>query len=349
MDTHRLAMAKELAASSLAHTKGGGAAHVPPEALSAAAVYRVLHSTRYSYSQPVSLSHHAAHLLPRSYGRQTCLSQRLEVSPQPSSMHMRPDFFGNPLALFTVAQQHQSLTVTAESRLAVHPPPLPSFADSPPWEEVAAVLGQESRCAGHDDWKEVAAVLFPSALVPRVEEPVALASLRALAGDCFTAGRPLLEAALALTQTIFQAFAYDPVATDIATPLHQVLSERRGVCQDFAHVQIAVLRSLGLAARYVSGYLLTHPPAGAERLIGADASHAWVSLWCPEVGWVDFDPTNGVVAQHEHIVTAWGRDFDDVSPLKGVMVGGGHHTIEVGVTVLPLPPLALALETGDTP
>jgi transglutaminase-like putative cysteine protease len=159
----------------------------------------------------------------------------------------------------------------------------------------------------------------------------------AYAADCFSPGRPLLAAVDGLMQKIFSEFSFDAAATQVATPLLQVLEERRGVCQDFAHLMLACLRSMGLSARYISGYLLTQPPPGQPRLIGADASHAWISVYCPQHGWVDFDPTNNIRPALEHITLAWGRDFADVSPLRGVILGGGSHDPEVQVTVLPLP------------
>lgn len=324
--------------------------------------YSVRHLTRYSYSYPVTLSHHAAHLLPRVAERQLCHLARLSITPKPSSQRQRKDFFGNPVSLFSIDQSHDALMVLSESRVTVAPPPLPDPQQTVPWEAVAAVLSQPLMAAHslntpmpetlgvmaplagteYGEILDATRYLYESAMIPP------LPGLRDFALQSFTPGRPILAAALDLTQRIFRDFSYDPEATDIATPLAHVLAERRGVCQDFAHLQIGALRALGLAARYVSGYLLTGntPPApkgevkpeakkDKPALIGNDASHAWVSLWIPGHGWVDLDPTNNKFALEEHVTVAWGRDFDDVSPIKGVMVGGGEHTVSVEVAVIP--------------
>lgn len=310
--------------------------------------YTIRHLTRYTYSYPVTLSHHAAHLLPRVAERQLCHLARLTIHPRPSGQRQRKDFFGNPLSLFSVDQSHSELVVLSESRVTVAPvrPPLPSQTIA--WESAAAILAQPVTPGGDlikgagagievNEVLEATRYLYESPMVP------ALPELAAFARESFTPSRPLLEAALDLTQRIFRDFRYDPEATDIATPLAQVLAEKRGVCQDFAHVQIGALRALGLAARYVSGYLLTGNGLGdpadqrAKELIGNDASHAWVSLWVPGHGWIDLDPTNNKFALEEHVVVAWGRDFDDVSPIKGVMVGGGDHSVTVEVAVVPEP------------
>lgn len=315
--------------------------------------YTVRHLTRYSYSYPVTLSHHAAHLLPRVADRQLCHLARLTIHPRPSGQRQRKDFFGNPLSLFSIDQSHSELTVLSESRVTVSPVRPPAPSQTVPWEMVAALLAQPvapggeligergegaiAALAGVEpvDVLEATRYLYESPMIP------ALSELADFARQSFTPGRPILEAALDLTQRIFQDFTYDPDATDIATPLACVLAEKRGVCQDFAHVQIGALRALGLAARYVSGYLLTGNGLGdkadqkAKDLIGNDASHAWVSVWIPGVGWIDLDPTNNKLALEEHVVVAWGRDFDDVSPIKGVMVGGGEHSVTVEVAVIP--------------
>ncbi|GAB3458883.1 transglutaminase family protein [Insolitispirillum peregrinum] len=306
--------------------------------------YTVRHLTRYTYSYPVTLSHHAAHLLPRVADRQVCHLARLTITPRPSSQRQRKDFFGNPVSLFSVDQSHEELTVLSESRITVDPPEPPAADRTLAWEQVAALLAHpiprdgESLPVGVEQGVvlEATRYLYASPMVPLLPE------LESYARQSFTAGRPVLEAAVDLTRRIFRDFAYDPDATDIATPLAHVMAERRGVCQDFAHVQIGALRSLGLAARYVSGYLLTGntveantDAAEAPALIGNDASHAWVSLWIPATGWIDLDPTNNKIALHEHVVVAWGRDFDDISPIKGVMVGGGDHAVSVEVAVCP--------------
>lgn len=282
--------------------------------------YRVRHLTRYTYSQPVTLSHHAAHLRPRTLMRQACHTSTITVHPAPATLTERQDFFGNTATFFTLENSHSQLDVLSDSLITVSPPALPDAAATPPWEDVAKTLG----CASGPDAMTANLFIHPSPLVP------VPAAARILAMQCFPAGRPVLDGALELTRRIHTDFAYDPSATDIATPLSDVMDARRGVCQDFAHVQIAALRSLGLAARYTSGYVLTN-----TGLTGGDASHAWVSVWIPDYGWIDLDPTNNKPALDEHVIVAWGRDFDDVSPLKGVMVGGGAHQIDVSVDVTP--------------
>ncbi|MCY1426970.1 Transglutaminase-like superfamily protein [compost metagenome] len=213
--------------------------------------------------------------------------------------------------------------------MTVLPRPTLQLADSPAWEQVRLELSYSGRPLGVEEL-EAARFRFESPYVNLKQNFVAWAD------DCFVPGRPLLLAVQALMAKIFSEFTYDAAATQVATPLAQVLEEKRGVCQDFAHLMLACLRSRGLAARYVSGYLLTQPPAGKPRLIGADASHAWIAVWCPQLGWVDFDPTNNLLPALEHITLAWGRDFGDVSPLRGVILGGGSHDPEVSVTVMPL-------------
>ncbi|MEL0029062.1 MAG: transglutaminase family protein, partial [Perlucidibaca sp.] len=226
---------------------------------------------------------------------------------------------------------HQSLTITAELQIEVLSRPQPDLEISLPWDEVVDTCRYAGRPQPHLD-----------VLPFRQESPHVRIKhdFARYAADCFPAGRPVLAGARALMEQIHDEFTFDAEATHVGTPLMEVLEQRRGVCQDFAHLMIACLRSLGLPARYVSGYLLTQPPPGQPRLIGADASHAWISVWCPRTGWVDFDPTNRVIPDDQHITLAWGRDFSDVSPLRGVIIGGGSHTLDVEVTVLPLEEVA---------
>jgi transglutaminase-like putative cysteine protease len=225
-----------------------------------------------------------------------------------------------------VQKPHDELSILATSEIEVSTPPPPDPKTTLPWEEVAAMVAGEN--AG--TLLEVVDFRFPSPFT------VAEQAVGDYARESFSPGRPVLEAARELTARIFEDFTYDGTATDVSTPVDQVLQDRRGVCQDFAHLQIAGLRQLGLPARYVSGYLLTRPPPGQEKLVGADASHAWLAIWCPDHGWVDLDPTNDLIPGDEHITLAWGRDYGDVSPINGVMLGGGEHEIEVAVDVRPL-------------
>ncbi|MDV5862926.1 transglutaminase family protein [Pseudomonas mendocina] len=293
------------------------------------AFYQVLHDTHYRYSAPVSLAQQLAHLWPRECPWQRCHEQELRIDPQPCLRRDGLDVFGNPLTRLVFERPHEQLSVSARLRVEVLARPALDLDDSPNWEAACAALSYSG--------KPMEPALLEAARY-RFESPyVRLKQVFAdFADDCFTSGRPLLQAGQALMQKIFEEFSFDAGATQVATPLLQVLEEKRGVCQDFAHLMLACLRSRGLAARYVSGYLLTQPPPGQPRLIGADASHAWISLYCPCQGWVDFDPTNNVRPALEHITLAWGRDFSDVSPLRGVILGGGSHDPDVQVTVLPL-------------
>lgn len=291
--------------------------------------YQVLHDTHYRYSAPVSLAQQLAHLWPRDCARQLCHERHLTITPQPTRRQDGLDLFGNPLTRLAFERPHDELRVIACLRVEVLAHEGLALEDSPAWEEVAAALRYSGQPLSAE-LLEAARYRFQS---PYVHLKQAFAAFGA---DCFAPGRPLLLAVRALMQKIFKEFTFDAAATQVATPLLQVLEERRGVCQDFAHLMLACLRSRGLAARYVSGYLLTQPPPGQPRLIGADASHAWVSVYCPRQGWVDFDPTNNLLPALEHITLGWGRDFADVSPLRGVILGGGSHDPEVRVTVTPL-------------
>lgn len=289
--------------------------------------YKVSHTTIYDYSEAIPVCHNEIRLWPRDHRRQSCLSHRLRVRPEPASTDHRTDYFGNHAGQFAIEQPHNRLTVTAISQVQVTPPEIPAPSTTPPWEDIRDrfAIGQPPW------WLEARQFVLDS---PYVQ---AGAALQQLAGPSFPAGRPWLEAVLDLTKRIYTEFKYDPTATNIHTPLETVLKIKRGVCQDFAHLQIGCLRSLGLPARYVSGYLLTEPPPGQPKLVGSDASHAWVSAFCPESGWIDFDPTNNVIPGVGHVTLAWGRDYGDVCPIKGVLVGGGQHRMRVAVDVVPLP------------
>ncbi len=283
--------------------------------------YAITHVTAYSYSEPVSLCQNVAHLSIRQCDRQRAEPSVLTVSPEPAVIEVRPDFFGNPTHHFTIQEPHRELTVTAAHRVTVLPPPVPD--DQTSWEAVHDRLPRDLTPA----WLDAQQFSFDSRYA--AADP----KYAVFAAWSFTPDRPIVEAAAELVHRIHTGFQYDPRATTIATPVAEVFENRRGVCQDFAHLLLACLRSLGLAARYVSGYLSTDPPPGKPRLIGADATHAWVSLFCGDAGWVDFDPTNDTIPSDRHILLAWGRDYDDVSPLKGVILGGGQHTVRVSVDV----------------
>lgn len=295
--------------------------------MSARQRYRVVHETRYSYQSTVTLSQQYLHLTPRSFPYQKTESHQLLVEPSTEEVAEGRDYFGNHTCHVAITAPHKSLLVRAESTVVLSPRhDLEQIKYSPPWESLRDSLLQDRHAAALDACR----YLYDS---PHV---IASPALAHYARKCYSAGRPQLEAALALTQRIFDDFEFDDKATDISTPLEEVLRGRRGVCQDFAQLMIGCLRSLGLPARYMSGYILTQPPEGQPRLIGVDASHAWVSVFCPELGWVDFDPTNRCLVQNEHITLGWGRDFSDVTPMRGIVLGGGEQELQVNVTVSPL-------------
>ncbi|SDS20493.1 transglutaminase family protein [Pseudomonas granadensis] len=291
--------------------------------------YQIFHDTCYHYDSPVSLAQQLAHLWPRECAWQRCTEQQLLISPQPTSRRDERDVFGNPLTRLAFERPHDQLQVGARLTVEVLARPALDFNQSPAWERTRDELTYSSQPLPADVL-EACRYRFQSPYVHLKRSFVEFSQ------SCFPPGRPLLLGVQDLMEKIFSEFTFDAEATQVATPLVEVLERRRGVCQDFAHLMLACVRSRGLAARYVSGYLLTQPPPGQPRLIGADASHAWVSVFCPVLGWVDFDPTNNVQPALEHITLAWGRDFSDVSPLRGVILGGGNHDPEVSVTVMPL-------------
>lgn len=290
-------------------------------------LYAVTHRTSYRYAAPVSVSHHLSHLRPRMMSRQEVLDYTLEVNPAPVVISDHDDYHGNAATFFSMGSPHDRLTITSRSRVRVSPQILPEASRTLPWQVV------RDRCASDVLTADsaVGEFCFSSQYVNR--KP----AFADYAAQSFVKDRPLLEAVIDFTARIFRDFKFDSKATTVATPLDEVFKKRRGVCQDFAHLGIACLRSLGLPARYVSGYLETLPPPGKQRLVGADASHAWLSVWCPEHGWIDADPTNNVLPSDRHVTVAWGRDFSDVSPVRGVVVGGGGHSVGVGVDVARIP------------
>lgn len=290
-----------------------------------AQVFEVRHVTRYRYAQPVTVAHHLLRLTPRSLSRQVTLETGLVLKPN-ASCRVHTDYFGNTVHFATVEAVHDDFEIRATSRVAVGPASLPDPAETPGWETVRSLCRTDRSVPV----LEASEFVFSSS---QVESGPAYADF---ARPSFVAGRPILEAVCDLSGRIHREFVFDPAATTVATPLAEVLRKRRGVCQDFAHLAIACLRSLGLPARYVSGYLETVPPAGAEKLVGADASHAWLAFFCPGMGWIDVDPTNDCLPSMRHITLAWGRDYADVSPVRGVLLGGGEHRLQVGVDVVPL-------------
>ena len=285
--------------------------------------YRIQHRTHYLYSGPVSRCRNEAHLRPRDTDRQTCVSSELVVDPTPTSWSDRTDFYSNPVASFVVDGPFTEMTVDASSLVdVIDGDPLP--ATGPDWGEALDLLTNDLS----PDMLDAREFCFESPLVSTAR------IVREYAEPSFTPGAPLVEAVTALVERIHADFRYDPGFTTVTTPLDEVLQHRRGVCQDFAHLAVGCVRSMGLAARYVSGYLETAPPPGVDRLVGADASHAWLSVYVPGWGWLDVDPTNDKIVGSTYVTTAWGRDYGDVSPLKGIVFGGGDfHNLDVTVDV----------------
>jgi transglutaminase-like putative cysteine protease len=289
-------------------------------------MYDIRHRTTFTYEDVVSVSHHVLHLSPRRHPRQRALETAMLIDPSPAVDSQGSDYFGNPVHYLTVQEPHDQLVVEARSRIDVQP--LPASIDlgaSERWVET-----RESLAAAADDTMLQAFQFVFDSPYSVADEDVRDYALQSFVGD-----RPVLEAAMDLTSRIYAEFEYRGGVSDVSTPVRDVFDMRKGVCQDFAHLEIACLRSLGLAARYVSGYLRTRPPEGKEKLVGADASHAWLSVWCGSNGWVDFDPTNNVIPNVEHITIGWGRDYGDVSPINGFIVGGGAHQVAVAVDVNP--------------
>jgi transglutaminase-like putative cysteine protease len=284
--------------------------------------YEVVHATRYAYTESVSVSHHVARLSPRPFAYQACLRHGLNVEPGPAVLSTHTDYFGNDATFFAMQGAHRGLTVTARSRVRVEPRSAPRPADTPPWESAS------DRSTLPFDAVEA---LFDSAWSRAAPEFVAYAR------PSFPPGRPVLEAVADLTARVHADFTFDTEATTVTTSLAEVFRLRRGVCQDFTRFEIACLRSLGVPALYVSGYLETAPPPGMPRRVGADASHAWLAFHCPGTGWIDIDPTNNLLPTTGHVTLARGLDYSDVSPLRGVILGGGHHSLHVSVDMVRVP------------
>jgi transglutaminase-like putative cysteine protease len=290
--------------------------------------YQIRHLTRYCYQHPVANSYNLACLQPRQLPGQQLCSFHLEVLPTASSVAARTDHFGNSRHFIHLQQPHQQLTVISTAVVQVEPRQRLVLDLSRPWPEVVAFLRQQATYSK----EQIGAVLCqgPSRMIPVSEQS------KALIGQIADPGLTVLQLAQQLTSLIFEQFDYDPEFSSVVTPVSDVLLHKKGVCQDFAQLAISCLRSLGLAGRYVSGYLETTPPEGQQRLIGADASHAWFAVYDPDCGWVDFDPTNNLLPQERHITLAYGRDYADLVPLKGLLQGHGAHQLEVEVDVLPL-------------
>ncbi len=296
----------------------------------ATTTYVVVHETRYKYEAPVGLSRQILHLSPRNTQFQTCASHRIHIVPEPEILESTVDAFGNPITSFCIEDDHESLDVIATSRVDLIARPYPDDDKTPPWDQVRARLAYNAGRRPHREDLDAARFLFESSRVRNKRE------LAAWTQTMFPPGTPLMRGVRALMNKIHHDFKFDPKATTVSTPVMEVFANKKGVCQDFAHLMLSCLRSIGLAARYVSGYLLTKPPPGKPRLVGADASHAWVSVYCPDHGWLDSDPTNAIFPSLEHVTLGWGRDYDDVIPLRGVLLGGGDHELDIAVTVVPI-------------
>jgi len=288
--------------------------------------YLLSHRTSYTYASSVDSAHHIAHLRARAFPGQKVSSLSIETNPVPALAVQHVDRFGNNIDIYRIDRPHTRFDIEVRAAIDVRFPDPPPAAATPSWEEIRGMLSGN----GFPAAVEASEFIHDSPLVPSVE------ALRAYGAQSFTAGRPILEAARELTSRIKADFEYHPGATDISTPLAEVFTGKAGVCQDFAHVEIAALRAHGLAAGYISGYIRTVHSKEEAALRGADASHAWIAVWCGEAaGWVHLDPTNDLVAREDHVAVAWGRDFSDVSPLRGVILGGDSHSYGVAVTLVP--------------
>ena len=287
--------------------------------------YRILHKTVYQYEAQVAASHHSAILHPRDMPYQECVAFRLLIRPRPSNIRQRTDPFGNQITQFSLQAPHARLEVLATSSVVVRPRLIPPVAATPSWEKVAA----STRMPVGAEALEACQFAFPSPHVPVWK------GLEDFTKAVATPERPWLETVAELNRKVHAHVAFSPGETRVGTTVEQVFTRRKGVCQDIAHLMLACLRCLGLPGRYMSGYIRTKPPEGKARLVGADASHAWVSAFCPGLGWIEMDPTNNLLPEGDHITIGYGRDFSDVSPLSGVLVGGGEHIVTVGVDVHP--------------
>jgi transglutaminase-like putative cysteine protease len=286
--------------------------------------YQVTHITRYTYHQPVSLCHNIAKLLLRNNDNQLCKKTTIIIAPEPDIIQEYKDYFGNKVIYFAIQKEHKQLTVTIRSqveKLIQHIPTL-NFYQNISWEDVKAVIAEP----GDENFQ--ARQYISETAFTQITDDILQYALQS-----FTPGRSFFEASKDIMQRIHKEFEFDPGFTTVATPLSKVMSEKKGVCQDFAHLAIACMRAVGLPARYVSGYLETLPPDGKEKLVGIDASHAWFSVYIPNTGWIDFDPTNNIIPGMQHITIGWGRDYGDVTPLKGVILSSGTHQLSVSVDV----------------
>ncbi len=290
------------------------------------ALYHIHHKTTYDYQYPVTVSHHTARFTPISNDIQICEKFDLTVSPESTDLIQRVDYFGNQIHFFSVQQSHKSLTVESQGRVRVNVKPIDLASLTMTCGEIRDALSDQ----GRSDLLDAKQYLYPTEMTSGGD------TILEFAQNFLSDEVAIGEVLSIMLDQFWKEFKFDPEATEVSTPVQEVLEQKRGVCQDFAHLSLAALRAWGLGASYVSGYILTEPPAGEERLLGADASHAWISVYIPDFGWVELDPTNRKVCGEEHVRVAYGRDYSDVSMLSGAVTGGGEHTIKVEVTVLPM-------------
>ncbi len=289
-------------------------------------IYTLRHRTTYKYEDPVTFARCLLRLTPRSSGDQTVLKSSINVSPRPANTLSGEGPFGERTLRVLIDRPHRELVIESLAVVDVHPPEVVAPSDSPPWEAVRTLAFESSDLTPDGP----ASFLYPTRRTPVTRE------ITDYVRESFTPGRPIIEAAAEVMQRMHEDFTYDPEATTVSTPAPEAFKQRHGVCQDYAHIMIAGLKGLGLPAAYVSGYLRTIPPPGQPRLEGADATHAWVTLWCgPQRRWIGFDPTNAVFAEGDHIILAIGRDYSDVAPIDGVILAPGVQTLKVQVDVIP--------------
>jgi len=291
-------------------------------------IFNVTHSTTYKYNAPVSYCHNIATLRPRESKGQELLDYKIKVSPEPSEISERMDFFGNYITRFSIQTEHRTLKVTTKSTIQRDYAQFHDSFYSPACQLVTMNDALSALQGMHPDIMEAKQFLLESIFIRKTD-----IAIKQYAELSFKGNRSVFEATFELMQRIYTDFDFDSEFSSISTPIEEVMREKKGVCQDFAQIAIACIRSIGLPARYISGYIETAPPPGKEKLVGADASHAWFAIFIPSFGWVDFDPTNNMIPKDQHIVVGWGRDYYDVPPLKGVVYGSGQSKLDVSVDI----------------
>jgi len=294
-------------------------------------LYQVSHKTSYSYENDVTFCHNMATLKPKTMLGQTLLEYRLEISPTPTEISEREDFFGNTITRFSIQKNHSKLKVTAHSKILRDYTLIPNIYNNYNAQNLSLQEALQTLKSYNPELVDVKQFVLESILIANISPEI-----KAYAELSFKPTRPVFEAAYELMQRIYTDFEFNTKVTNVATPIKDVMQQKKGVCQDFAQIAIACVRAVGLPARYVSGYIETLPPPGKEKLIGTDASHAWFSVYIPYFGWVDFDPTNNQIPQNQHLVVAYGRDYYDVPPLKGVIYSTGKNKMKVAVDIRPV-------------